>query len=29
MAVGIYVVIGIFGFVFLAMSLPGINTKTK
>ena len=29
MAFGVYVVVGVFGVLFFAMSLPGINTKAK
>lgn len=29
MAIGVYLVVGLFGLMFLAMSLPGITPKVK
>jgi|GEM_PF-1691261 hypothetical protein len=29
MAIGVYLVVGLFGLMFLAMSLPGIPPKVK
>jgi hypothetical protein len=29
MAIGVYLVVGLFGLLFLAMSLPGITPKVK
>ncbi len=29
MSFGIYLVVGVFGLLFLAMSLPGLNSKPK
>jgi hypothetical protein len=29
MAFGIYLVVGLLGILFLAISLPGVSTKTK